>query len=192
MNYRLQSCIISGLGKNDQMEDVMDIKALIRDVKDFPKQGIIFKDITTVLKDKDGLRVAIDLMQASLNDIDFDYVVGPESRGFLFGVPVAYNLNKGFIPVRKSGKLPYKTKSKEYDLEYGTATIEMHIDAIQPGDKVVILDDLLATGGTSKAMIELIESLGGEVVKLVYLIELEFLNGREVLGTYNVDSIIKY
>lgn len=170
----------------------MDIKALIRDVQDFPKEGIIFKDITTVLKDKDGLKAAVDLMQASLNDIDFDYVVGPESRGFIFGVPVAYNMNKGFIPVRKSGKLPYQTKSKEYALEYGTASIEMHVDAIQPGDKVVIVDDLLATGGTSKAMIELIESLGGKVVKLVYLIELEFLNGREVLGTYNVDSIVKY
>lgn len=170
----------------------MDIKALIRDVQNFPKEGIVFKDITTVLQNKDGLRAAVDLMQASLSDIDFDYVVGPESRGFIFGVPVAYNMHKGFIPVRKSGKLPYETKSKEYALEYGTATIEMHIDAINPGDKVVIVDDLLATGGTSKAMIELIESLGGEVVKLVYLIELEFLNGREVLGTYNVDSIIKY
>lgn len=170
----------------------MDIKALIRDVIDFPKEGIIFKDITTVLKDKDGLRAAIDLMQASLKDLEFDYVVGPESRGFIFGVPVAYNMNKGFIPVRKAGKLPYKTKSKEYALEYGTATIEMHIDAVQPGDKVVILDDLLATGGTSKAMVELVESMGGEVVKLVYLIELEFLKGREVLGAYDVDSIIKY
>jgi len=192
LNYKRQSCIISGLGNYNQMEDVMDIKALIRDVQDFPKEGIIFKDITTVLKDKDGLKAAVDLMQASLNDIDFDYVVGPESRGFIFGVPVAYNMNKGFIPVRKSGKLPYQTKSKEYALEYGTASIEMHVDAIQPGDKVVIVDDLLATGGTSKAMIELIESLGGEVVKLVYLIELEFLNGREVLGTYDVDSIVKY
>ncbi|PKM96466.1 MAG: adenine phosphoribosyltransferase [Firmicutes bacterium HGW-Firmicutes-1] len=170
----------------------MDIKSLIRDVQDFPKEGIVFKDITTVLRDKDGLRTSVDLMQASLKDVDFDYVIGPESRGFIFGVPVAYNMNKGFIPIRKVGKLPYATKSKEYDLEYGTAVIEIHVDAIQPGDKVVIVDDLLATGGTSKAIIELIEELGGVVVKLVYLIELEFLNGRNILGDYPIDAIIKY
>ncbi|PKM51867.1 MAG: adenine phosphoribosyltransferase [Firmicutes bacterium HGW-Firmicutes-7] len=170
----------------------MDIKSLIRDVQDFPKEGIVFRDITTVLKDKDGLRTSVDLMQASLEGIDFDYVIGPESRGFIFGVPVAYNMNKGFIPVRKSGKLPHITKSKEYNLEYGTAIIEIHVDAIKPGDKVVIVDDLLATGGTSKAIIELIEELGGIVVKLVYLIELEFLKGRSILGDYAVDAMIKY
>lgn len=170
----------------------MDLKSLIRDVKDFPKEGIIFKDITTILSNKEGLREAIDQMQESLKGLDFDYVVGPESRGFIFGVPVAYNMNKGFIPIRKEGKLPYLTKSQEYALEYGTAKIEMHIDAISPGDKVVIVDDLLATGGTSKAMIELIEDLGGEVVKLVYLIELEFLNGRKLIGNYPIDTVIKY
>lgn len=170
----------------------MDIKSLIRDVKDFPKEGIIFKDITTVLSNKDGLRAAIDQIQESLEGLEFDYVVGPESRGFIFGVPVAYNMNKGFIPVRKTGKLPYITKSKEYSLEYGIAKIEMHIDAISPGDKVVIVDDLLATGGTSKAMVELIEDLGGEVIKLVYLIELEFLNGRKLIEKYPIDTIVKY
>lgn len=170
----------------------MDIKSLIRDVEDFPKKGIVFKDITTILKDKDALKAAVDLMQESLKEVEFDYVIGPESRGFIFGVPIAYNMNKGFIPIRKAGKLPYKTKSISYELEYGTAEIEIHTDAFKPGDKVVIIDDLLATGGTSKAMIELIESLGGEVVKIVYLIELEFLNGRSLMGNHNIDSIIKY
>ncbi len=170
----------------------MDIKNLIRDVADFPKKGIVFKDITTILKDKDALRAAIDLMQDSLKEVEFDYVIGPESRGFIFGVPIAYNMNKGFIPIRKAGKLPYKTKSISYELEYGTAEIEIHTDAFEPGDKVVIIDDLLATGGTSKAMVELIEALGGEVVKIVYLIELEFLNGRKLMENQNIDSIIKY
>lgn len=168
----------------------MDLKNLIRDVVDFPKEGIVFKDITTVLQSPEGLKASIDVIQEKLDGIECDYIVGPESRGFIFGVPVAYNMGKGFLPVRKAGKLPYETKSKEYSLEYGTATIEMHIDAIKPGDKVVIIDDLLATGGTSKAMVELIEELGGEVVKLIYLIELDFLNGREKLEGYNVESII--
>jgi len=170
----------------------MDLKTLIRDVKDFPKEGIIFKDITTVLQDPAGLRYSVDLMQEALKEVDFDIVIGPESRGFIFGVPIAYNMNKGFVPVRKAGKLPYKTESIEYSLEYGTATIEMHIDSIKPGDKVVVIDDLLATGGTSKAMIELIEKLGGVVVKMVYLIELTFLDGREVIGDYDITSIIQY
>ncbi len=131
-------------------------------------------------------------MQAALVDEEFDYVVGPESRGFIFGVPIAYNMGKGFLPVRKAGKLPYKTKGRTYDLEYGTATIEMHIDSIKPGDKVVVVDDLLATGGTSEAMVKLIEELGGEVVKMVFLIELSFLPGAEKLKDYNVESIIRY
>lgn len=170
----------------------MDLNKIIRDVVDFPKEGIVFKDITTVLQDADALKYAVDKMQDCIKDLDFDYVVGPESRGFIFGVPVAYNLNKGFVPVRKKGKLPWKTVEKEYDLEYGTATIEMHVDAIKPGDKVVIVDDLLATGGTTKAMLELIEEMGGEVVGLTYLIELEFLNGRDILGDYNIHSLLKY
>lgn len=170
----------------------MDLKALVRDVVDFPKEGVIFKDITTILQDPEGLKESINKIEEKLKGIEFDYVVGPESRGFIFGTPIAYNMGKGFVPVRKAGKLPYKTKAKEYALEYGTATIEMHIDAIQPGDKVAIVDDLLATGGTSKAMIDLIEELGGEVVKLVYLIELDFLNGRDVIGDYPIETIITY
>ncbi|QUI23716.1 adenine phosphoribosyltransferase [Vallitalea pronyensis] len=169
----------------------MDLKKILREVPDFPKEGIVFYDITTILQSPEGLRAAIDQIQDKLQDLDFDYIVGPESRGFIFGVPVAYNMNKGFLPVRKAGKLPYETKSKEYALEYGTATIEMHIDAIQPGSKVVIIDDLLATGGTSKATIELIEELGGEVVQLVYLIELGFLDGRGKLEGYQVDAIMQ-
>ncbi len=170
----------------------MDLKSLIRDVYDFPKEGIVFKDITTVLQDPAGLRFAVDEFEKALKDVDFDLVVGPESRGFIFGVPLAYNMNKGFIPVRKEGKLPYKTKSKEYDLEYGSAVVEIHMDAIKQGDRVVVVDDLLATGGTSKAMVELIEEMGGIVVKMVYLIELSFLKGREVLQGQDVEAIIKY
>ena len=168
----------------------MDLKTIIREVPDFPKEGILFYDITTILQNPEGLKASIDQIQEKLEGVEFDYIIGPESRGFIFGVPVAYNMCKGFLPIRKQGKLPYKTKSKEYALEYGTATIEMHVDAIKPGDKVVIIDDLLATGGTSKATVELVESLGGEVVKLLYLIELDFLKGRDKLKNYNVDSII--
>ncbi|TCK97798.1 adenine phosphoribosyltransferase [Natranaerovirga hydrolytica] len=170
----------------------MDLKGLVRDVPDFPKEGIVFRDITTILQSPKGLKWAIETMEKSLKDIEFDYIIGPESRGFIFGVPLAYNLGKGFIPVRKEGKLPYKTKRKEYDLEYGTAVIEIHTDAFKPGQKVVIVDDLLATGGTSKATIDLVEEMGGEVVKLVYLIELDFLKGRDLLKGYNVTSLINY
>lgn len=170
----------------------MDLKNVIRDVYDFPKEGIVFKDITTVLQDPEALVASVDAFEASLEGVEFDYIVGPESRGFIFGVPLAYNMKKGFLPVRKAGKLPYETKAKEYDLEYGSAVIEMHVDAFKPGDRLVIVDDLLATGGTSRAMIDLIEELGGVVVKMVYLIELEFLNGIEKLQGYDVDSIIKY
>lgn len=168
----------------------MDLKTIIREVPDFPKEGILFYDITTILQNPEGLKASIDQIQEKLEGVEFDYIIGPESRGFIFGVPVAYNMGKGFLPIRKKGKLPYKTKSKEYALEYGTATIEMHVDAIKPGNKVVIIDDLLATGGTSKATVELVESLGGEVVKLLYLIELDFLKGRDKLKNYNVDAII--
>lgn len=170
----------------------MKLEALIRDVVDFPKKGVIFKDITPLIQSPEGLRLAIDRMQAELEGLDFDLIIGPESRGFLFGVPIAYNLNKGFIPVRKPGKLPYKTISQSYDLEYGSSIIELHIDAIKPGQKVVIVDDLLATGGTTRAMIDLIERMGGEIVKIEFLIELEFLNGRELMKDYNVSSLIKY
>lgn len=168
------------------------IEEYIRDIENFPEEGIIFRDITTVLQDADGLRLAVDAMQDKIKDIDFNIVVGPESRGFIFGVPIAYNLHKGFVPVRKKGKLPCETVEKEYELEYGSAIIEMHKDSIKPGDKVVIVDDLIATGGTIEAIVKLIEQLGGEVVGAVFLIELEGLNGREKLKGYNVESIIKY
>lgn len=170
----------------------MDLKNEIRSIENFPQEGVIFRDITPILHNPKLLKEAVHQMQEGLNENDFDLVLGPESRGFIFGVPISYNMNKGFVPVRKAGKLPYKTVAKTYDLEYGTATIEIHVDAIKPGDRVVIVDDLLATGGTTKAIIELVESMGGKVVKLAYLIELEFLKGREVLEGYDIHSVIKY
>ena len=170
----------------------MDLYNLIRDVKDFPKEGILFKDITTLLQDGEGLVESIDQIAARLEGVDFDLVVGPEARGFIFGVPTAYKLKKGFVPVRKPGKLPYKCISETYDLEYGSSTIEMHVDAIEKGQKVVIIDDLLATGGTTKAMIDLVEKMGGIVAKVVFLIELKDLNGRELLKGYDIESILQY
>lgn len=170
----------------------MDLYTLIRDVENFPKEGILFRDITPLLQDAKGLQESIDRMAEEVKDVDFDIVIGPESRGFIFGVPLAYKLQKGFVPVRKPGKLPYETIGQSYDLEYGSNTIEMHVDAIKPGQKVVIADDLLATGGTTKAIVELVEKLGGEVVKIVYLIELEGLNGRELLEGQNIVSLLKY
>lgn len=161
-------------------------------IPDFPEEGIIFRDVTSILEDAEGLQLAIDSIEGRLNGDEFDIVIGPESRGFIFGMPIAYNMKKAFVPIRKKGKLPCETASIKYDLEYGSAEIEIHKRSIKKGDKVVIVDDLLATGGTSKAMIELIESLGGEVVKIICLIELEGLNGRAVLEGYNVDSVIKY
>lgn len=168
------------------------VEDYVRSIPDFPEKGIIFRDITSVIQSPEGLKLAIDSINESLKDVDYDVVVGPESRGFIFGVPVAYANGKGFVPVRKKGKLPCETISEDYSLEYGTATIEMHKDAIVPGQKVVIVDDLIATGGTTEAIIKLIERLGGEVVKIVFLIELEGLNGREKLTGYDVDSVIKY
>ena len=168
------------------------IEEYVRSIPDFPEPGIIFRDVTSILQDADGLHLAIDPMQEKLKDVDFDVVVGPESRGFIFGVPIAYNLHKPFIPIRKKGKLPCETVSVEYELEYGTATIEMHKDAIKPGQKVVIIDDLIATGGTNEAMVKMIESLGGEVVKAVFLMELAGLKGRERLEGYDVDAVITY
>lgn len=170
----------------------MDLKKIIRNINDFPEQGVIFRDITTVLKDKDALKESIDLIVKNLESLDFDYVAGPESRGFIFGVPAAYKLNKGFIPIRKKGKLPAETVEKTYNLEYGTATIEIHKDAFEKGQKIVIVDDLLATGGTCAAAAELIEDMGGKVVNMSFFIELEFLKGRELLKNYNVNSIVKY
>lgn len=170
----------------------MDLKDKIRNIQDFPQEGVLFRDITTLLKDAEGMKEAIDQMTAKLEGIDFDLVLGPESRGFIFGMPVAYNMSKGFVPVRKAGKLPAEVVSKEYALEYGTATIEIHKDAIQPGQKVVIVDDLMATGGTAKAIVEMVEEMGGEVAALLFLIELDFLEGRKVLPDYKIDSVIHY
>ena len=168
------------------------LEEYVRRIPDFPEEGIIFRDVTSVLQDKDSLKMAIDEIQKELEGVDFDLVLGPESRGFIFGVPVAYNMNKGFIPVRKKGKLPCETVEMEYDLEYGTAVIEMHKDAIKPGQKVVIIDDLIATGGTIEAITKLVESLGGEVVKIVFLMELEGLKGRDKLKDYDIASVIHY
>lgn len=164
----------------------------VRSIPDFPEPGIIFRDVTSILQDADGLALAIDLMQEKLRGVEFDLVVGPESRGFIFGVPIAYNLHKPFIPIRKKGKLPCETASVKYELEYGTAELEIHRDALKPGQKVVIIDDLMATGGTNEAIVKLIESLGGEVVKTVFLMELAGLNGRDKLKGYDVESVISY
>ena len=161
-------------------------------IPDFPEKGIIFRDITSILQDADGLALSIDMILKELEGVDFDVVVGPESRGFIFGMPVAYAMHKSFIPVRKKGKLPRETVEMEYSLEYGTATIEMHKDAIVPGQKVVIVDDLIATGGTIEAIIKLIESLGGEVVKICFIMELAGLEGRKRLEGYDVSSAIIY
>ena len=164
----------------------------VRSIPDFPEPGIIFRDVTSVLQEADGLQLSINGIMDKLKDVDFDIVVGPESRGFIFGVPVAYNMKKAFVPVRKKGKLPCETVSMEYDLEYGSAVIEMHKDSIKPGQKVVIIDDLIATGGTIEAITKLVEQLGGEVVKIVFLMELAGLGGRRKLAKYDVDSVICY
>lgn len=168
------------------------IEDYVRSIPDFPEPGIIFRDVTSILQDADGLTLAIDLMQDCLKDTDVDVIVGTESRGFMFGVPIAYNLHKPFVPVRKKGKLPCETVSRSYDLEYGSAVIEMHRDSIKPGQKVAVIDDLIATGGTVEAAVKLIEELGGEVVKIVFLMELVGLKGRERLAGYDIASVIRY
>jgi len=171
----------------------MELREMIRNIPDFPSPGIMFRDITTVLKDPAGLAMAVDAMGDSLKGLDFDLVLGPESRGFIFGVPLAYKMGKGFVPARKVGKLPGETARKAYDLEYGQAEIEIHKDAIKPGHKVVIVDDLLATGGTAKAVAELAVELGAQVVGMAFLIELDALGGRAVLTEFdNVKSVLVY
>lgn len=164
----------------------------VRTIPDFPEEGVMFRDITTILQDADGLQLAVEGLREELKDLHYDVVVGPESRGFIFGVPVAYAEHKGFVPIRKKGKLPAETIEESYELEYGTATIEIHKDAIRPGQKVVIIDDLIATGGTTEAMIRLVERLGGEVVKILFVLELKGLNGRQKLGNYRVSSLVCY
>lgn len=170
----------------------MDFKSKIRVIEDFPEKGISFKDITTLIKDREAFVEAVNLIAEDLRDKGVDYIAGPEARGFLFGSAVAYALGVGFIPVRKPGKLPAETVSYDYELEYGKNTLEIHKDAIEKGKKVAIVDDLLATGGTMLSAAKLIESIGGEVVALEFLIELENLKGREKLKDYHVNSLVKY
>lgn len=175
-----------GRSQMKKMEDY------VRAIPDFPSPGIIFRDVTSVLQDPDGLKLAIDSMIKLLDGVTFDLVAGTESRGFMFGMPIAYALGKAFVPVRKKGKLPLETITAKYDLEYGSAEIEIHKDAILPGQKVVLVDDLIATGGTLAATANLIEQLGGEVVKILLLMELAGLKGRDKLTGYDVQSVITY
>lgn len=170
----------------------LDLKSKIRVIEDFPVKGISFKDVTTLTKDKTAFKEAVDLLAEDLKGRDIDYIVGPEARGFLFGAAVAYALGVGFIPLRKHGKLPGETEKYEYELEYGKNTLEIHKDSMKKGDKIAIVDDLLATGGTVFAAIKLIEKLGAQVSALEFLIELESLNGREKLEGYYFNSLIKY
>lgn len=170
----------------------MNLKNYIRNIQDYPKEGILFRDITTLLKDKDAFKFAIDAMAKQVEDKKIDYIVGAESRGFLIGSALAYRLNCGFVPVRKKGKLPCKTISEEYALEYGTDSLYMHEDAINKGANVLIVDDLIATGGTALAMMKMVERLGGNIVGSSFLIELKELNGRKDIGKYPVNVLIEY
>jgi adenine phosphoribosyltransferase len=170
----------------------MDLKALIRDVPNFPKPGIVFKDITTLLNNPDGLRYAIDLMAERVVDLNVDYVVGMESRGFIFGTPLAYKMGVGFVPVRKPGKLPAPTHFAEYELEYGNDRLEIHQDAFHPGSRVLVIDDLIATGGTASATAQLIQQTGSSLVGFGFIIELTFLEGRKNLPDVPIVSLIEY
>lgn len=169
-----------------------ELQDYVRTIPDFPAKGIMFRDITTVIQDPKGLKLAIDKMQELLKDVEFDAIAGIESRGFIFGMPLAYNLGKPFVPIRKKGKLPAETVSMSYELEYGTATIEMHKDAIKPGQRIIVVDDLIATGGTVEAAAKLIETVGGVVEKMLFLIELPDLGGREKLRNYDILSVLSY
>ena len=169
-----------------------EVEKYIKSIPDFPKPGIIFRDVTSVTEDPEGMKLAIDEMDKLLEGVDYDVIAGAESRGFIFGAPLAYKYGKGLVLVRKKGKLPRETVEMSYDLEYGQATIEIHKDSIKPGEKVVLVDDLIATGGTIEAAAKLIESLGGIVVKMVFLIELSDLKGRERLSKYDVASVVKF
>jgi adenine phosphoribosyltransferase len=167
----------------------MDLKNYIRTIPDFPKEGIMFRDITTLIGNAEGFKLALDQLIDIAKNTEFDVVAGLESRGFVFGAPIAYALGKPFIPIRKKGKLPHNTIEVSYDLEYGSSTLEMHVDAIKKGQKVLIIDDLIATGGSAKACAQLIEKLGGEVAKFLFVIELIDLNGREALNGYDVETL---
>ncbi len=169
-----------------------ELKDYIRTIPNFPKEGIMFRDIMPLFRDPEGLKLAIDTISDNLKDIDFDIIVGAESRGFMLGVPVAYNMNKSFVPVRKKGKLPGNTIEESYNLEYGSATFEIHADSIKPGDRVVIIDDLIATGGTLDAIVRLIERLGGTIVRISCLIDLPDLKGKEKLSKYDVVTFVEF
>jgi len=170
----------------------MNLNEYIREIKDFPKEGILFYDITPLLKDPEAFSATIDMFIEKLEDVDFDYIVAPEARGFLFGSAIAYKMKKGLIPVRKPGKLPYQTRKVEYSLEYGKAGLEIHVDAINPGDKVILLDDVLATGGTISAIADMVEEVGGSVECMLFLMELDFLEARKKLSKYNVQTLLNY
>jgi adenine phosphoribosyltransferase len=170
----------------------MDLKSLIRDIPDFPKPGILFRDITTLLKDPEGLRHTIDLLGERCSQLEPDYIIGMESRGFMFGVPLAYQLGAGFVPARKPKKLPAPVYSAQYELEYGTDRLELHQDAIAPGSRVLIVDDLIATGGTANAAVELVRHSGGELVGFGFIVELVALNGREKLPQVPIVSLVEY
>lgn len=169
-----------------------DLKDFVTTIPDFPKPGIMFRDITSVIQDPEGLKLALDGLRDLLKDTEFDLIAGTESRGFIFGVPLAYMTGKGFVMIRKKGKLPRKTISQEYELEYGKAEVEIHVDAVKPGQKVVIVDDLIATGGSAEAAAKLVEQLGGKVVKIIFVMELAGLEGRKRLQKYDVASLITY
>ncbi len=170
----------------------IDLAKCIRSIPDFPKQGILFRDVTTLIQNGRAFKVAVDVLVKKYKGKKIDKVVAVEARGFIFGAAVAYKLGVGFVPVRKKGKLPYKTNSVTYSLEYGTDTLEIHRDAINPGEKVLVIDDLLATGGTVKGVIDLVEGLGGKIISLAFIIELFDLNGRDKLKGYSVHSLIKF
>ena len=170
----------------------MDLKQKIRNIPDFPKKGIVFRDITPLVRDSEALKYSVETMAGHYNGKEVDAILGAEARGFIFGSAVAYKRGIGFIPVRKPGKLPFKTCSASYNLEYGKNILEMHIDAVNTGDKILIVDDLVATGGTARAMAELVEKMGGEVVGFCFLVELEFLNPRKILEGYDIFSLVKY
>ncbi len=170
----------------------VDLKSKIRVIEDFPKKGISFKDITTLLLDPPAFKQSIDMMEEELKGLEFDYILGPEARGFIMGTPLAYKMGKSFIPVRKEGKLPAETISKTYELEYGTDSLYLHKDSLKKGDKVVLVDDLLATGGTIHALYELLQDMGVEVVKAVFLIELTGLKARDILDGLNISSLVQY
>lgn len=170
----------------------MDLKKVIRNIPDFPKKGVVFRDITPLLRDSEAFRYSVDCLAEKYKDVEIDAILGAEARGFIFGSVLAYKLGVGFIPVRKPGKLPFDTCSVSYSLEYGENVLEMHLDAVNPGDKILIVDDLVATGGTAKAKAELVEKRGGEVLGFCFVIELEFLNPRKMLEGYDVFSLVKY